>query len=241
MKPLLRAVPVFVLLVLAWKIVTVHAQSGIRPVLVSYMNQIGFRRFTAVRSDGAWVSGQYLLRTDGKEYLIRGVTFPAEGRIVSVLSDIGALRTSYSKNPRGPSLDDPASSCVVPVRGAYAVKRKIMGMESILGQSTIHLREESGDDIHEAWEAPALGCISLKDVLTDKTTGALIVDDEATAVVLAEPNASLFTVPNGYTEMSPSQSNTAFGNKFSNGQVPASIRRKEPRMNAIYQAQHAPK
>jgi hypothetical protein len=241
MKPLLRVIPVFVLLVLAWKLVTVHAQSGIRPVFVSYMSQIGFRRFIAVRSDGAWVSGQYLLRSDGKEYLIRGITFPADGKIVSVLSDIGALRTSYSKNPVGPSLDDPASSCVVPVRGAYAVERKIVGMEPILGQLTIHLWEESRDHVHEAWEAPALGCISLKDVLTDKPAGAVIVDDEATAVVLAEPNANLFTVPNGYTEMSPSQSNSAFGNKFSNGQVPASIRQREPRMDAIYQAQHAPK
>jgi hypothetical protein len=193
MKPVWQAVLIAVLLFVGVQIVSVRAPRS-QAVLVSYVTQWGWRSFLAVRSDGAWVQAQYSKRPDGKQHLYRNITFP-DGRFVVVVNEEGLLMAERGKPPRYPSLDDPAASCRVPRRGRYSMDRRIVGIEPLHGVRTVHLQWEGGQYRTDIWEAPDLGCISLKNVLSDRVTGAAVARTEAAAVVLAEPAASWFTAP----------------------------------------------
>ncbi len=255
-KQILWTVPVFTGLALgsfyatrALKrhVAVVHAESTLPPVRVDYVSHSAgspaqFRRFTAVRSDGAWVLGRYLARPDGTEYLVRGITFPGEGKYVSVFGDINAIQTVYagSSGFRGVNHDDPSTSCLTPVTGQYLDGRTLVGTGVLLGYRTAHIQYQAGGKRHDQWMAPDLGCMPLKDVLQTQS-GEFVGEEDAVAVVPGEPDPALFAVPADYVEMSPSGADAAYEAKFLQGQKPDCVRTTETRRDLSYFKHHTRK
>jgi hypothetical protein len=86
--------------------------------------------------------------------------------------------------------------------------------------------------VWEEWRAPALNCLALRSRITVKATGIVANSSEVAFVLLGEPPANLFEVPQNYTERSPSEVFAEFARRFP-GQ-PASEARSSQVLDEAY-------
>lgn len=153
------------------------------------------------RRDGSRASALEVL--DSRPVGTRSVLDPRSGRRIAVDPTTESVTTYMLSPAEVAGLSGPVQ-CRPGEAGAG-------GTGVILGFPTIKQthRVEAGfrSAVQESWVAPALNCLPLRvvtDVVDNGRPKAHIVE-EAVSVTLGDPDPSLFAVPDGYTERSPSE------------------------------------
>jgi hypothetical protein len=165
----------------------------------------------AFRADGSSVKDSRRQLAVGRGYEIRSVTDVAGLRRM-VVDYATNSTTTYGLLPSyAATLRNAASSCdTKPVEEAT-----ILGY-AVVHTTTVHtfpgINPESAVKL-ERWEAPALNCFALREVVTFGTRGA---HNETTvlSVIPGEPDPTLFSVPSDFIERAPSPRHVEFQRRF---------------------------
>ncbi len=101
---------------------------------------------------------------------------------------------------------DQAAECTKWLDGQPAGTMR--GRETLAGLSTVSVDRGGPSNKHTAWMAPSLGCIIVKTEAHwgDNGAGSSVSIASPDYVKVGEANESLFTIPDGYEEMKPSES-----------------------------------
>jgi len=152
-----------------------------------------------IRGDGSEARLYNRRAPDGKLHQSRVINDVAKGRMTTVDSATESI-TTRSFKPDGPVLHP--SNCGA---GPGAETMAILGHIAV----KVSLRQDPKSPLPlsaspELWEAPDLGCVTLRFVVrTEPDRIALL--REVTSVWLGDPDASVFAIPDGYTERSPAK------------------------------------
>jgi hypothetical protein len=213
--------------------------------------------FAAVRRDGAFVHGRYLVRPDGKTYLSRRIVHPDSGLNIVVMDDIRATTTTYlpENHPDrlGTLRPDPQADCTirrakyngqaVPT-GAYLGRDTCLGYDVVVVSTKSEMRPGVGMKVTR-WFAPALDCQELRSLWewTDDTTGRVTssTDHKVTSVVLGEPPSALFDVPPQWVERGPTISEEEYLRLFKNGETNPNLYMHFARREKIYEERQRPR
>ena len=184
-------------------------------------NQIVIRKtMHATRADGS--RAEATVDSEG-HYTVRTITLAPARKTVVIHQDLHAVTTYYLSADRPiPASDD----CTR--RSPFWTKA---GEETILGYRTIRFVNESeGGITSEHFVAPALNCSSLRDTVAFPN-GARITQVES--VILGEPDAGLFQIPEDYREMSPGAVETTRASALGVA-LPPSLAADLPRRDRAY-------
>jgi hypothetical protein len=184
----------------------------------------------AFRSDGSYV--RILQRqTPNKEMVnVSWIVDANTGKSISIHPETETTMTSYlPKEQLDTQFRALNRSCS---QGSSGEHRVIRGFDTVKTVQSIGAAPGDRSEIEE-WKAPALDCFSLTQTLTqlapDGTEHKTI--RTATFVILGEPAGSLFEVPSGFTERSPSEAAAEFARRFPGRSVtdPGTLGRAESR------------
>ncbi|HLK66775.1 MAG TPA: hypothetical protein VKU19_25250 [Bryobacteraceae bacterium] len=225
---------------------TVKAASApVVPRTVEGLENGEIRVIHSVRGDGAYSSMRTVVRQDGA-FLIGDIHYIKEASVVTVLGDIKATHTFYpsptAPSARGLNLLDPATNCTQPFAGSTSLASTIVGNDEMLGYRVLHIKHavNGPGPVLEEWLAPDLGCEELKMTLDGTVNGREMHSERhAVRISLGEPDSSLFTIPQGYSEMAPDQADQAFAEKYENGKVDSRALHTQNRRSLRY-AQFGP-
>lgn len=160
------------------------------------------RQLIAVRSDGA--EARVVARRDpasGALYPLRIIFDPQGSRRLTIHQPTGSL-TTYTLPAKA------AISQLAFVPGCSSVPST--GHRSlILGHNALKIEDQSNKDVitKELWVAPDLGCFPLRTEMTTrgKDGSTITTVREAVTLIVGDPSASLFDVPEGLVERSPAE------------------------------------
>jgi hypothetical protein len=162
-------------------------------------------RIIAQRSDGSHLEAKHDLRNPFEDRVIVSVPEGVEKKVFDEVKAMSTLKVDIATYMKtwGTSRD-PASGCTKPFNGATGeYPNKVVGSANLQGIETNKV--QTGPTFF-VWVAPSMNCQEIAHEViwaTDATpsTTRLYLDK----VVWGEPDASLFAVPAGYTELSPSE------------------------------------
>lgn len=165
---------------------------------------------TARRSDGSTVECRWVKSPTGAIMEQRNVTDLAAGRIV-VLDGLTDSMTTY-----------PLTANQVAERRKIGTRCDGEPAGEILGYAVVRVDKElpgQRDELQklESWLAPQLNCTPLKEVYyVGPAAGPVQVVNirEVIEVTLATPASSLFVIPSGYSERSPSEVVQEFDRRY---------------------------
>lgn len=178
------------------------------------------RRIAALRSDGSMIEVDQSLDNQGNTTADQRQMTLADRLIVQFSPSVQAKSTRRSK------ADDFAlfyvgakraatQQCLATVSGERTLKTMgevFIGNEPVSGWQTVHTRiQQPNSPVIDSWHAPGLGCALLKQVIgyaTPNQTGALVTgrsEKVAEWILAGEPDTALFTIPERYEEVRPSE------------------------------------
>ncbi len=158
----------------------------------------------AYRQDGSSVQSRQLQAPDGRAVEQRTVRDLGAGREVVADGLTDSLTTYPLKPAQAAAQREADTSC----RSAGGERKTILGFEAVLVTQDLPGPPDSVRRL-ESWRAPILGCFSLQEAYLMGSPGgaALTVVNESRVleVKAGSPDPSLFAIPAGYTERSPSE------------------------------------
>lgn len=159
-------------------------------------------RYIIAEKPGASVRINFASKPDGSECQARIVRTPAS--TIFVVDELKAKSTTYH----------PSTSPIVSQGSAQSAQNRFTAAGTALAFgyfANILIAEDKASRV-ERWIIPELNDLAVKDVRHWKdATGAIVSTTEQTVTQLSvgDPDPSLFVVPSDYTELPPSQIETA--------------------------------
>lgn len=160
------------------------------------------------KSDGSYVRFLPIQGPDGSYEVLRDI-FDASGKQISIHPHMKSI-TTYFISPIHAGHELARETCP-PEAGNPTAERS-----QRLDYEVVRLREDTqtklGVETDDRWVAPALGCFTMEE--TYITESGSRNEDTVVSIMEGEPAESWFTLPSGYTEMSPSEVASAFAARF---------------------------
>jgi hypothetical protein len=163
----------------------------------------------ARKSDGSQVRFLPIQEPDGSFELPRNI-FDVSGKQVIVAPSIKSMTTYYVAPPHVAHYIAHFESCPPAAAGPDAPRSSRLGYEVV--EITTKTTNSRGTQEVDRWVAPALNCFVLAE--TNTSPFGSRNETEVINIFEGEPPDSWFTVPEGYTERSPSQVAAAFEARF---------------------------
>jgi hypothetical protein len=178
----------------------------------------------AFRGDGSSVSVRRAVMENGRLLEQRTVTDLSRGVEVFVDGLTESLSTAQIGDEKAHLLrfkhsrTDCADPSESPGTSAPQTNQRstILGYDVILVQRNLPGPGKGQKSTIESWRAPALDCYPLRETYTwvgSDGRGPKNVR-EVTSIIVGEPDASLFQIPSGWTERSPSQTFQEFRRRY---------------------------
>lgn len=160
----------------------------------------------ALRSDGALVRvHRREFAANSRWYNMRVIFNPAAATRIAIDPITQSITTYHLKSAVVQLRLSRERACAA----GQASTSSILGYSVVDVGSRAYITHNTTPAMRETWEAPSLDCLALKDVWRAAgENGAASIRTrviEATNVVEGDPSTSLFQIPAGYQERSPSQ------------------------------------
>jgi hypothetical protein len=169
----------------------------------------------AFRTDGSNVTDYHHLLSNGETTHVKVVEDMQIGHRIAV--DYATESTSTYPLPTNYAtiMEKEASRCTVGIvsKGESPI---FLGYQVVLVHAgTIY--KNGASNVRDRWEAPALNCFPLRrfDSRTGKPGEAAPHNEvQVTNIVLGEPDATLFSIPQNFVERSPSERHAEFQRRY---------------------------
>lgn len=180
-----------------------------RPVLSGEMVR-------AVRSDGSSVESSVLYRLDrsiDSQYRLLSLAWGIRVLTHEQLRLMTATKDPAYDNARARQQLAPALSCAGSLGGDRPPQGTVVTQETLFGYETYKVVIDMKRSRIAFWRAPGLGCAELRMLseIFDWNTGQLIesMDRKAVDIRPGEPDPTLFDLPQGFRNVSPSEAGAA--------------------------------